>query len=170
MDVWQAIESRRSVRKYSARPVEPEKIAKVLDAGRLAPSASNSQQWKLIAVTDADKLGRRMSEACGNQQFVAQAPVFLVACATQTGRVMTCGQPAETVDLSIAMSFMILEAWNQGLGTCWLGHFYEEKVKALLGIPESARVVAVSPLGYPAETPVPRPRKKAEEVLSYNHY
>lgn len=170
MDVWEAIKGRRSVRKFSARAVEPEKIAKILEAGRLAPSASNSQLWKFIAVTDADKLGAKMAEACGNQQFTAQAPAFLVACATQSDRIMACGQPAETVDASIAMSFMILEAWELGLGTCWIGHFYEDKVKALLGIPDSARVVAVAPLGYPADIPAPRPRKKPEEVVSYNKF
>ena len=170
MDVWEAIQGRRSIRKYSARGVESEKINQILEAGRLAPSASNSQQWKFIAVTDADKLGQNMAQACGNQQFVAKAPAVLVVCATQANRMMTCGQPAETVDASIALSFMILEAWELGLGGCWLGHFYEDKVKALLGIPDAARVVAVAPLGYPAETPAPRPRKKAEEVISHNRY
>lgn len=170
MDVWEAIKGRRSVRKFSARAVEPEKIAKILEAGRLAPSASNSQQWKLIAVTDSEKLGDKMAEACGNQQFTAHAPAFLVVCATQSNRIMACGQPAETVDASIAMSFMILEAWEQGLGTCWIGHFYEDKVKALLNIPDPVRVVAVAPLGYPAEVPAPRPRKNAEEVISYNRF
>jgi nitroreductase len=83
---------------------------------------------------------------------------------------MSCGQQTAPVDLSIAMSYMILEAHELGLGTCWLGHFNADAVKAALDIPESVTVVAFTPIGYPAETPEARPRKSKEEVISYDKF
>lgn len=168
MDVSEAIRNRRSIRKYAAKPVEREKLEAVLEAGRLAPSARNQQDWKFIAVTD-DARRAELTNACCGQTFVGQAPAVLVVCALEN-RTMTCGQPAGTIDASIALSFMMLEAAEQGLGTCWLGSFYEDQVKKVLGIPASVRVVAVSPLGYPDESPSARPRRKFEEVAGYEYY
>ncbi|HSH36112.1 nitroreductase family protein, partial [Schnuerera sp.] len=84
--------------------------------------------------------------------------------------VMRGGQPRYTVDLSIATAYMILEAYEQGLGTCWLGSYDENMVKDVLGIPEEVRVVAITPLGYPDESPAPRPRKELGEIISYDKY
>ena len=83
---------------------------------------------------------------------------------------MACGQPARTIDGSIAMSFMILEAEELGLGTCWLGAFYNDQVKSALSIPEEYDVVAVTPIGYPAEEIPARPRKSAGEVISWEKF
>ena len=169
MDVMTAVKGRRSIREYSARHVEDEKLEMVLEAARLAPTAGNNQSWKFIIVRDGETR-TRLSEVAGGQMFVKQAPVVIVACGTEPGRIMLCGQHRYTVDLSIAMSFMLLEAYEQGLGTCWLGHFDENKVKGILGIPENVRVVAISPLGYPAESPSARPRKKLNEIVCYERY
>lgn len=169
MDVFTAIQSRRSIRKYTAAPVEEEKLLKVLEAARLSPSARNLQQWKFIVVRDEHTKAQLCEAACG-QDFVAQAPVILVACGTDPEGIMTCGQYRHSVDLSIALSFMILEAQEQGLGTCWLGRFDEARVKEILGIPGGVRVVAMTPLGYPGENPVPRPRKSLSEIVCYEKY
>lgn len=169
MDVLTAIQKRRSIRKYSSMPVEEEKLYKVLEAVRLAPSASNSQQWKFIVVKDDDTRAR-LAEAAGGQMFIKQAPVIIVACGLEPDRIMFCGQPRYTVDISIAVSFLILEACEQGLGTCWIGHFDERKVKEILGIPGNVRVVAMTPLGYPAESPSARPRKKMEDIVCYERF
>ena len=163
MAVMEAIQARRSIRSYEPRPVEAEKLRQVLEAGRLAPSARNQQNWRLVAVEDAE-LRQRLSQACCGQKQVAEAPVFLAAVATGK-RVMTCGQVGEYVDCGIALSFMMLEAAEQGLGTCWLGAFRADEVAEVLGLPEGDVVVAVSPLGYPAEHPAPRPRKDPSEVI-----
>lgn len=168
MDVLSAIKGRRSIRKYSNRPVEEEKILKVLEAARLSPSAKNQQNWKFIVVKDAETR-KKLTEAIG-QPFVGEAPIILVNCGTEPKSVMKGGQPRYTVDLSIATAYMILEAYEQGLGTCWLGSYDEDKVKRVLGIPEEVRVVAITPLGYPDETPDPRPRKDLEEIVSYDRY
>lgn len=168
MDVLTAIKGRRSIRKYSDRPVEEDVLGKVLEAGRLSPSANNKQSWKFIVVREKNKIAR-LAEAT-EQPFVGEAPVILVSCGTEPVSVMMCGQHRYTVDLSIATAYMILEAYEQGLGTCWLGRFDEKKVKEILEIPNEVRVVAVTPLGYPAETPQPRPRKDFESVVCYEKY
>ena len=169
MDVFQAIQTRRSIRKYQDRPVEEDKLQRVLEAARLAPSASNRQNWHFIVVRDAGLRARLTREAI-RQPFVGQAPLILVACGMAPEGVMTCGQPRYTVDLSIATSFMILEAWEQGLGTCWLGLFQEGLVKEILRIPSEVRVVAITPLGYPGETPAAKPRKELAEIASTDYY
>ena len=110
-----------------------------------------------------------MLDACNNQQFVGQAPAIIVACGKEPG-FMPCGQPVETIDVSIAFSFIILKAYEEGLGTCWLGNFDKDKVKALLGIPGDVHVVAVTPLGYPAESPVARTRAELGEIVSWEKY
>ncbi|OGO80154.1 MAG: nitroreductase, partial [Clostridiales bacterium GWC2_40_7] len=149
MDVLAAIQGRRSIRQYSSRLVEDEKLGKVLEAARLSPSANNRQSWKFVIVKD-HQTRAKLAEAAGRQAFVGQAPVIIVACGTDPDGIMSCGQYRHSIDLSIATAYMILEAYEQGLGTCWLGSFDEKKIKEILGIPEGVRVVAVTPLGYPA--------------------
>ncbi len=161
MELLDLMRERRSIRRYDSRPVEEEKLAKVLEAGRLAPSARNLQEWKFVLVQGG--LLPALCEACNGQAMVREAPAALVVCATES-HLMGCGQPSGTVNCSIALSFMLLEAQEQGLGMCWLGAFDAGKVKAALSLPEGWVPVAVSPLGYPAESPAPRVRKPMEEV------
>jgi nitroreductase len=164
----EAIKTRRSVRKFSSKPVEEEKLGLILEAARLSPSSQNGQNWRFIVVRDKEKL-RMLMDAAYGQPHVGEAPCAIVACGTNR-RIMDCGQPTDTVDCSIAMAYMILEAHTLGLGTCWLGHFYADKVKKALSIPDDVSVVAFTPLGYPAEEPVPRPRKELGEIVGYDEY
>jgi len=169
MDVLSAIQGRRSIRQYSSQPIEDIKLNKVLEAARLSPSANNRQSWKFVIVKD-NETRANLAEAAGGQLFVGQAPVILVACGTDPDSIMMCGQHRYTVDLSIATAYMILEAYEQGLGTCWLGSFDEKRVKEILGIPEGIRVVAMTPLGYPTDSPAERPRKNLDEIVCYERY
>ena len=169
MEVSVALRERRSIRSYEGTTVEKEKLTKVLEAARLSPSAANRQEWKFIVVRDTDKRKKLAEAACG-QSFVGQAPVVLVACATESRAIMTCGQPAYTVDVSIAFAYMILQACELGLGTCWIGAFKEDEVKEILNIPEHIRVVAMSPLGYPTHKGPPRPRKSLDEIVCFEAY
>lgn len=168
MTVFDAISDRRSIRAYRDVPVEEEKLNRVLEAGRLAPSARNKQAWRFIVVRDKNKR-QALSKACCNQGFVAQAPVTLVICANQVEN-MRCGQNARTVDCSIALSFMVLQAAELGLGTCILGAFEEDKVRAVLAIPDEYMIVTVTPLGYPSEAVEKRPRKGLDEIVSYDAF
>ncbi len=168
MTIMEAIQNRRSIRNYKSTPVEKEKLEKILEAGRLAPSARNVQAWKFIMVTDPETISK-LAPACCGQSSVAQAPAFLAVC-TNEPSVMACGQPARTIDGAIAMSFMILEAEELGLGTCWIGAFYNDQVKEVLGIPEEFDVVAVTPIGYAAEEPSARPRKGTDDVVRWEKF
>jgi nitroreductase len=169
MDVFTAINQRKSVRAYKDTFVEEEKIRRVLDAARLAPSADNRQEWKFIVVRDRETRINLAKTTMG-QTFVAQAPVVIVACATESDRIMTCGQPAYAMDLSIACAYMILEAIELGLGTCLVGAFKEDEVKDLLKIPSHDRVVTMTPLGYPNQPPAMKLRKSLEQIVCFERY
>lgn len=164
MNVMEAIGARRSIRAYADKPVETEKLEEVLEAGRLAPSASNKQDWKLIVVED-EQTRRKLVRVCRDQKFVGQAPVVIVACSTNPGRLMPSGQPAAATDLAIALDHMTLAAVELGLGTCWIGAFDAPAVAKLLGVPKGCAVVHILPLGYPGEAPAPRMRKTRSEVI-----
>jgi len=168
MDIFEAIEGRRSIRSFLDRDVDENLLKRVLDAGRLAPSARNLQDWRFVVVRDK-VIRLRLAEAAHDQLFIAQAPVVIAACGT-SDFVMTCGQHTYSIDVSIAVDHMTLAAFSMGLGTCWIGAFYEDKVKEILGIPEGIRVVALLPLGYPAEKPSARQRKSLEDVVAYDHW
>ena len=140
MDIMEAITSRRSIRSYQDRPVEQDKLNLILEAGRLAPSARNLQDWRFVVVQDKDKR-QELSTAARGQAFVAQAPVVIAACGTETEYVMTCGQHCYPIDVTIDR--MSLMATDLGLGSCWIGAFYEDQVKQILGIPENIRVVTM---------------------------
>jgi len=164
MDVFDAIRKRRSVRSYQDRPVEKEKLEKVLEAARLAPSAKNRQEWRFIVVTDEEKI-KMLVDACKGQRFVGEAPVVIVGLA----------DPSVSrwykVDIGIAMEHMALEAVELGLGTCWIGAFYPEKVKEILDIPDEKEVVALLTLGYPKdEGERITSRKSLNEIVCYNRY
>jgi len=113
---------------------------RVLDSGRLSPSASNRQERRFIVVKDAGKR-QQLSEAAKNQKFVSEAPVVIVACSVEQDYVMACGQPAYSIDTAIAVDHMTLQAVEEGLGTCWIGAFYEKKVKEILNIPANVRLL-----------------------------
>ena len=164
MDVFEAIQQRYSVRRYRPQPVEPEKLARVLEAARLAPSAGNRQEWRFIVVTDKEAR-QELIEAASGQEFVGQAPVVIAACAETDEQVMPCGQPSYPIDVAIALEHIALQAVAEGLGTCWVGAFDEAAVKKVLNIPHAIRVVELMPLGYPADKPKPKQRLALEEIV-----
>ena len=159
------IRERYSVRAYADRPVEDEKLKAVLEAARQAPSARNLQDWRFVVVRDAE-IRQRLVIAANHQPFVGQAPVVLACCGTNTDYTMRCGQKAYPIDLAIAISYMTLQAVEEGLGTCWIGSFYEDQVKAILEIPAAVKVVELLTLGYPKDKAGPRRRVAREQILS----
>ena len=122
----------------------------------------------MIIVTD-DDLKKELVPACEGQEFLAQAPVVLVMCHTNA-RTMLCGEPVRPIDCSIALSFMLLEAEELGLGMCWLGAFRADEVKRILGIPEAYKAFAVVPIGYPANDGYRTKRKKIDDLVLYNKW
>ncbi|MDD3627196.1 MAG: nitroreductase family protein [bacterium] len=169
MKVIEAIKNRRSVRLYSGKKVSEVKLKRVLEAGRLAPSARNIQEWKFVVVRDKEIL-RKLSVAANNQEFIGRADSVIVGCSEITDYVMRCGQTAYPIDVAIAMTQMTIQAVEEGLGTCWIGSFYEDQVKRILNIPAKVRIVQMLTLGYPEEKPEPRPRKDFDEVFYFNEW
>jgi nitroreductase len=171
MEVEEAIARRRSVRSYKDKEVPRSKIEALMESVRLAPSASNRQDWKFVVVDDAS-LKDKLSSAANDQSFVREAPVVIAGVATEPEEKMSCGVNAGTVDLSIALDHLTLRAADEGLGTCWIGAFDQEKTKEILDIPTESRVIALMPLGYPTYdlTRETKRRKKLEEIVSYNGF
>jgi nitroreductase len=165
MNVFQAIEKRRSVRGYLDKEVEEDKLRAILEAGRAAPSANNKQEWRFIVVKDQDTR-KKLCHAAKDQKFVGEAPVIIACCAQTNEHVMTCGQLCYPIDVAIAIDHMTLAAVELGLGTCWIGAFYEDKVKEVLDIPDEIKVVELLPIGYPAQPPAsPRQRLPLDEIV-----
>jgi len=171
MDLMEAIKTRRSVRRYKALEIPETLLREVLNAARLAPSADNAQPWKIVVVRD-EQLKLKLAAACNGQKFIAQAPMVLVACGLPDEAFQTVGgyMSSHVIDASIAVDHLTLAAHALGLGTCWIAWFKEEKVREILGIPEDVRVVALTPLGYPDETPERTPRKNLEDLTVFDKY
>lgn len=153
MNVYEAIATRKSVRSFLPKDVPEDVLLRMLEAARLAPSASNRQEWRFLVVRDREKRVS-LAEAAHKQEFIAEAPVVLVCCAETDNHVMACGQKCYPIDVAIAMDHLCLCATAEGMGTCWIGAFDEERIKLLLAIPPDTRVVGLLPLGFPRETSV----------------
>jgi len=169
MNVMEAVRTRRSIRCYLDRPVEEDKLHQVLEAGRLAPSSANRQEWRFVVVR-GDETRMKLMTAAKNQPFVGQAPVIIACCAQTDKHVMTCGEMCYSIDVAIAVDHMTLAAWELGLGTCWIGAFYADQVREILGIPEDVPVVELLALGYPEKVPARTDRLPMEEIIHWDRW
>lgn len=168
MEVFEAIKKRRSIRRFDRnKTVTDEQIAQILEAGRLSPSAHNLQDWYFIIVKN-QKTKDALVATCFGQEFIAEASVVIVVCSD--GRLADRhstrhGPDFYTLqDTAIATTQMWLAVTDLGLGACWIGAFDEELVKDVLKLEEYLRPVVVLPIGYPAESPSPTPRKSIKEI------
>jgi nitroreductase len=171
--------SRQSDRKYSDKPVEKEKLERILEAGRLAPSACNAQPWKFI-VADEPDLRVKIAEAAsarliGMNMFVAQAPLMIIVVREKPNMSSKVGATIKNkdyslIDIGIASENICLQAKAEGIGSCLIGWFDEGMVKKLLAIPRSKRVELIITLGYSISEQRQKKRKPAVETVSYNKY
>ncbi len=170
MDIYEAIRARKSVRAYLDQDVPEETVTRLLEAARLAPSASNRQEWRFVVVRDQGTREKLVAAARG-QKFLAEVPVILICCAETDNHVMSCDQLSYPIDLAIAIDHITLCAAAEGLGTCWIGAFYEDQVKELLGIPAEIRVVELLTLGYPQDpAPVKKNRLPLADIVRYERW
>jgi nitroreductase len=169
VELKEAIKKRQSIRDYEDKPVPEEKLLKVLEAARLAPSASNRQKWKFVVVREANRR-RQLAQAAGGQTHVARAPVVIAAVALMPEYVMQCGVPAYAVDLAIAVNHMTLTAVDEGLGTCWIGAFSQEEARNILKVPENYLIVALLPLGFTKQMGEMKMRKSLDEIVCYEAF
>ncbi|HDJ51225.1 MAG TPA: nitroreductase family protein [Thermoprotei archaeon] len=168
-DLLEIIKSRRSIRRYKSLPVEEEKLRLILEAARWAPSAGNLQPWHFLIVRDK-RLREMLAEAAYGQTWMVEAPVYIVVLADperssyrygDRGRALYCIQ-----DTALAIQNIMLMAHALGLGTCFVGAFDERSVSKILCIPKGLRPVAIITIGYPAESPEPRPRRPLDDIVS----
>jgi nitroreductase len=170
MGMLEAIERRQSVRAFKHHPIQQEKLNRILEAGRIAPSAKNRQPWRFVVIQDKEKR-LKIEEAAYGQEHVGQAPVIIAACSTNIDYRMPNGQPSYPIDISFAVSFMMLQAMHENLGTCIVTTFDEAIVKELLTVPYSMRVVMLLLVGHPdEEVPHPQERKSLPEVVAKEHW
>lgn len=172
MEVQEAVKASRSVSKFKATPIPEDKIQALASAARMAPSVENLLPWKFVVVSDED-LKRKLAGAVTNGKRLPDAPLVFVACARLDEAEATVGgyMNSYPVDVGMAISYLTLAAVNHGLGTNWVFSFNEEKVREALRIPEgAARVVALTPLGFPEAWDPPAGRKHTGELLAYNGY
>ena len=157
----EVIKKRRSIRRYKDTPVPKEKIMKMLEAARIAPSAGHRQPWHFIVVEDKEAIKK-----LAKSDWAADAPVMIVGLADQEASANWCLN-----DHGIAFEHIVLAATDLGLGTCWMGQSNrEDLVRGLLGIPDKYKVVALTPVGVPDETPGPKERKSLDEIVSWGKY
>ncbi len=174
MDFYEVIRTRRSVRKFRADAIPEDVLQRVLDAARIAQSGSNRQPWRYIIIKDKERM-KEMLPVCGGQPFVAEAPVLIVVCGTNlnVNRAGYMGDLSMLVDVSISFDHLTLAARAEGLGTCWIGSFSNDGLKKYLEIPEDVQVVALTPLGYPADAGAfseNTNRKDLKEIVCYEKY
>jgi len=159
MEVSEAIRARRSVRSFRDDPVPDAVLDKVLEAGRVAPSASNRQPWHFIVVKDPAR--RKALSEGRHAKFLKNCPVVIVGCGDKMR-----AEEWFMVDVTIALENMVIEATSEGLGTCWIGSFSGKSVRRLLKIPDNFEVVAMLAVGYPKEAS----RKTIEEITSWEEF
>lgn len=168
MDLYQAIKKRYSCRSYDSKPIEKEKLDRILEAARLAPSAKNFQDWRFIVVTDEQKR-KETALAANEQMFFATAPAIIIGC-SNNDYAMRCGQKISTIDVAIAMEHIALAATAEGLATCWIGSFFPDKVRQVLDIPKNIEIIELMAIGYPADNETHRPREPIDKIVCFEKW
>jgi len=194
MELVKAIEERRSIRKFSTRPVSDEQISQLLEAARLAPSGSNTQPWRFV-ILKSQEIREKLGSATP-YTFAVKAPVVLACCAdfsamdTRPGRIQELvesgafndvemgsreGYDAEktkdevkgylSLNVAIAIEHIVLRAVDLGLGTCWIGGFNQDRVRDIIGLADNLHIVMLLSVGYPDQFPPQRPRIPIDQLV-----
>lgn len=169
MEFSDVIKNRISIRKFTKQPVEKEKIDSLLKTMAVAPSASNRQKWKFVAVTDKETL-EKLTVAAESRPPVSLAPLVFCICSTENIEVNDSGLNRGTIDGSIASTYLHLATTDLGLGACWVGSFDQKLAAQAIGLPDYAKIISLFAIGYADESPSPRPRRPIEEVISYDKF
>ena len=178
-DFLDIIRKRQSDRAYITKSIEKEKLERIIEAARLAPSACNAQPWKFIVVDNPELKNKiadcTSSTVLGLNHFTKQAPIHIVIVEEKANFTSSAGSLIKNktfplIDIGIAAENICLQATAEGLGSCMIGWFDETKVKKLLNIPKSKRVPLIITIGYPEKETREKRRKDSNEVISFNRY
>jgi nitroreductase len=170
MEFFEVVKARHSIRAFTAKPIEPDKLPAILDAANRAPSAGNLQAYEIYAVSRRAVL-TALADAAFGQEFVAQAPVALVFCAnpkrsarryTQRGTSLYCIQ-----DATIACAYAQLAATALGLASVWVGAFHDDAVRNAIGVGQDLLPVAVLPIGYAGQEPEESSRRSLSSLVHH---
>ena len=170
MQFNELISQRFSVRKYKDKPVEEEKLLKVLDAGRTAPSAVNFQPWHFVVFREPDTLAK--IQEVYHREWINNAPVIIVDCAdhSQSWKRGSDGKDSSDIDIAIAVDHMTLQATELGLGTCWVCNFDAQKCAKVLKLPREIDPLVMLPLGYPNEPVKAKKRKALNDIVHWEKF
>ena len=169
MDVFEVFRKRYSVRGYRPDAVEPDKLVKVLEAARQAPTAANRQPFRVLVVHTQGR-EEELARVYGRRWFT-QAPLVIgfVAVPQEAWRRVD-DKPYDEVDATIAMDHLVLAATALGLGTCWVAAFDPDAAREVFGLPDDVELVALTPLGYPADAPRAKRRKSMDELVKWERW
>jgi nitroreductase len=170
MDFFELIQNRYSVRAYRPDPIEDEKLEKLLEAARLAPTAANRQPFQLIVVRTEGR--KEELQRIYRREWFVQAPIIICACAVgDEGWVRSEDKKRyRDVDIAIVMDHLILAATALGLGTCWIAAFNPTVAREVLALPDNVEPIIFTPLGYPADKPEPKERKSLSQLVRYERW
>ncbi len=169
MEFSELIKARYSVRGYTSDPVEDEKLNAILEAARIAPTAANRQPFHIIVIHTEGRQEelRRMYD----REWFIEGPLIIVVCGEESKAWVRHDKANYgVVDAAIVMDHIILEATNQGLGTCWIGAFNAEAAREILCLPKDVDPIVMTPLGYPNDESRPKVRKPIEDLVRYDHW
>jgi len=173
MDVKEAIEKRKSIRKFKEKEVPDKVIKEAVDAARRAPSGHNLQPWHFIVVKKEETIQKFREQNVFNREWVYDSPVIIVCCTEEVyspNSIKKHETEMAIINLSLASESLVLRATELGLGTCFVAWCDKEKIKKILGIPESIIVPYVIAIGYPDEEPVLKERKNLNEIMSFEKW
>ena len=163
MDVFTCIRTRREIRDYLDKPIPPQRLQRILEAGRLAPSSKNSQPWHFVVIRNKETL-KKISSLTPTGSHLTTAPLAIA--------VLMENAKLPEIDGARAIQNMVLAAWEIGIGACWITNFYEDGVKDALGAPQRMKLVSVIPFGYPVQPKARRKkiRRPLSEIVHYEKF
>jgi nitroreductase len=173
MDFYDVVESRRSIRSYKDIGIEREKLYRILESSTLVPSWSCKHCWRFMVIDDNEiknRIAQCINETNPARHGVFEASMAVVMCADPVNAQEIDEKEYYMSDCGIAMEHFMLAACSEGLSTCWIGLFDEDKLKIILGIPQTIRIVAITPLGYSNEIPEPRNKKTIKDIAYLNKW
>lgn len=170
MAILKVIQNRKSCRNFISKNIDDSIMNNIIESGRLAPSAKNRQPWRFITISD-ENIKKIILDACYGADVIKTANKIVAVCTTNINYDMPNGQPSHSMDLSIATSFMMLQAEYEGLGTCIVTTYDEEKLRKVLTIPFSMRVFSLLALGYKGEDKeIKKGRKSFDDIHNKEHW
>jgi len=169
IDFLKLVKSRRSIRRFSGEKIPKEILRNILEATKYTPSAGNLQSWKCYIITDQKKK-EAIAKACYKQMFIQQAPLVFVVFSLPSKSKTRYGKRGELysiIDASIAATYILLSSHSLGLGVVYIGAFEDDKIRNVINVPLHEQPIAVIPVGYPAENPMPTEKASIEQLFQY---